>query len=218
MVFLRAGQMPELDARMVEYLGNAAKIVQRQMHAYIAHTNYILVRKAAIQLANIFSMRVHHNGVLKYWRGRIYDGGYDAEKTNWVDYVCKTENDVKNNYLSGLYDAIMKCDYDGSKAGMGTILPASFTGGTRIWEKMRVLLLHLVFTLTGLLTITGGLDTALDLKYFLGCLVDDLWASKKQTDLVRRSTITQIVPAAVFGNLVTKSIVIFSHYHCGISG
>nr|GFA79821.1 putative reverse transcriptase domain-containing protein [Tanacetum cinerariifolium] len=29
-----------------------------------------------------------------------------------------------------------------------------------------------------LLTITGALDTALDLNYFLGCLVDDLWASE----------------------------------------
>ncbi|GKD72614.1 hypothetical protein Tco_1330896 [Tanacetum coccineum] len=29
-----------------------------------------------------------------------------------------------------------------------------------------------------LLTITGGLDMALDLNYSLGCLVDDLWASK----------------------------------------
>ncbi|GJU36064.1 hypothetical protein Tco_1184418 [Tanacetum coccineum] len=27
-----------------------------------------------------------------------------------------------------------------------------------------------------LLTITGGLDMALDLNYSLGCLVDDLWA------------------------------------------
>nr|GEW82687.1 putative reverse transcriptase domain-containing protein [Tanacetum cinerariifolium] len=29
-----------------------------------------------------------------------------------------------------------------------------------------------------LLTITGSLDTALDLNYFLGCLMDDLWASE----------------------------------------
>ncbi|GJT52231.1 hypothetical protein Tco_0978388 [Tanacetum coccineum] len=29
-----------------------------------------------------------------------------------------------------------------------------------------------------LLTITGGLDMALDLNYSLGCLVDDLWASE----------------------------------------
>nr|GEW39489.1 retrovirus-related Pol polyprotein from transposon TNT 1-94 [Tanacetum cinerariifolium] len=80
------------------------------------------------------------------------------------------------------------------------------------FAPMRVLLLHLIFTLPGelrtslgvpshfdnqnttqlqtldlavhdldsiaLLTITGNLDTALDLNYFLDCLVDDLWASE----------------------------------------
>lgn len=26
----------------------------------------------------MFSMRVHHNGVFKYWSGRIYDGGMES--------------------------------------------------------------------------------------------------------------------------------------------
>ena len=26
----------------------------------------------------MFSMRVHHNGVFKYWPGRIYDGGMES--------------------------------------------------------------------------------------------------------------------------------------------
>ncbi|KVI01180.1 Dil domain-containing protein [Cynara cardunculus var. scolymus] len=49
-VFLRAGQMAELDARRAEVLGNAAKIIQRQMRTYIARKEYILIRRAAIQL------------------------------------------------------------------------------------------------------------------------------------------------------------------------
>lgn len=49
-VFLRAGQMAELDARRAEVLGNAARIIQRQMRTYIARKEYILIRKAAIQL------------------------------------------------------------------------------------------------------------------------------------------------------------------------
>ncbi|KAI3495714.1 hypothetical protein L1887_38060 [Cichorium endivia] len=49
-VFLRAGQMAELDARRAEVLGNAAKIIQRQMRTYIAQKEYISIRKAAIQL------------------------------------------------------------------------------------------------------------------------------------------------------------------------
>ncbi|XP_076957168.1 myosin-17-like [Bidens hawaiensis] len=49
-VFLRAGQMAELDARRAEVLGNAARIIQRQMRTYIARKEYISIRKAAIQL------------------------------------------------------------------------------------------------------------------------------------------------------------------------
>lgn len=49
-VFLRAGQMAELDARRAEVLGNAAKIIQGQMRTYMARKEYISIRKAAIQL------------------------------------------------------------------------------------------------------------------------------------------------------------------------
>lgn len=49
-VFLRAGQMAELDARRTEVLGNAAKIIQRQIRTYIARKEFISLRKAAIQL------------------------------------------------------------------------------------------------------------------------------------------------------------------------
>ncbi|XP_059432809.1 myosin-17-like [Corylus avellana] len=49
-VFLRAGQMAELDARRSEVLGNAAKIIQRQSRTYIARKEFVALRKAAIQL------------------------------------------------------------------------------------------------------------------------------------------------------------------------
>ncbi|KAF5812476.1 putative myosin ATPase [Helianthus annuus] len=49
-VFLRAGQMAELDARRAEVLGNAARVIQRQMRTYIAQKEYISIRRAAIQL------------------------------------------------------------------------------------------------------------------------------------------------------------------------
>lgn len=49
-VFLRAGQMAELDARRTEILGNAAKIIQRQIRTYIAQKEFISLRKAAVQL------------------------------------------------------------------------------------------------------------------------------------------------------------------------
>ncbi|XP_051148594.1 myosin-17-like [Andrographis paniculata] len=49
-VFLRAGQMAELDARRAEVLGNAARTIQRQIRTYIARKDFLLLRQAAIQL------------------------------------------------------------------------------------------------------------------------------------------------------------------------
>ncbi|XP_060189336.1 myosin-17-like isoform X2 [Lycium barbarum] len=49
-VFLRAGQMAELDARRAEVLGNAAKVIQRQIRTYIMRKEFVALRKAAIQL------------------------------------------------------------------------------------------------------------------------------------------------------------------------
>ncbi|KAK4785846.1 hypothetical protein SAY86_002535 [Trapa natans] len=57
-VFLRAGQMAELDAKRAEVLGNAAKIIQRQTRTYIARREFISMRKATIKLQT-------------HWRGKL---------------------------------------------------------------------------------------------------------------------------------------------------
>ncbi|KAL3623630.1 hypothetical protein CASFOL_032446 [Castilleja foliolosa] len=49
-VFLRAGQMAELDGRRAEVLGNAARTIQRQIRTYIARKDFVILRRAAIQL------------------------------------------------------------------------------------------------------------------------------------------------------------------------
>ncbi|XP_054822706.1 myosin-17 [Prosopis cineraria] len=49
-VFLRAGQMAELDARRAVVLGNAARTIQRQICTYIARKEFIELRQAAIYL------------------------------------------------------------------------------------------------------------------------------------------------------------------------
>ncbi|TYJ13600.1 hypothetical protein E1A91_A10G062300v1 [Gossypium mustelinum] len=49
-IFLRAGQMAELDARRAEVLGNAARTIQRQIRTYIARKEFISSRGAAISL------------------------------------------------------------------------------------------------------------------------------------------------------------------------
>lgn len=42
--------MAELDTRRAEVLGNAAKTIQRQIRTYIARRDFVVLRRAAIQL------------------------------------------------------------------------------------------------------------------------------------------------------------------------
>ncbi|XP_068635016.1 myosin-9-like [Aristolochia californica] len=57
-VFLRAGQMAELDARRAEILSSAAKTIQRQICTHIARKQFIALRKAAVFVQSL-------------WRGRL---------------------------------------------------------------------------------------------------------------------------------------------------
>ncbi|KAG1361430.1 putative Myosin-8 [Cocos nucifera] len=49
-VFLRAGQMAELDSRRNEVLGRSANIIQRKVRSYLARKNFILLQKSAVQI------------------------------------------------------------------------------------------------------------------------------------------------------------------------
>nr|GEX06302.1 elongation factor 1-delta 1-like [Tanacetum cinerariifolium] len=46
-------------------------------------------------------------------------------------FIREHQNDIRNEYLSGIYDAINRGDSDGSNCGAQLILPQSFTGGPR---------------------------------------------------------------------------------------
>ncbi|KAF5930549.1 hypothetical protein HYC85_031422 [Camellia sinensis] len=52
-VFLRAGQMAELDARRIEVLGRSASIIQRKIRSYMARKTFVLVRRSAIQIQSV---------------------------------------------------------------------------------------------------------------------------------------------------------------------
>ncbi|GKC13529.1 DNA helicase [Tanacetum coccineum] len=54
-----------------------------------------------------------------------------AVEQNRIDYICEHQNDIRNEYLSGIYDAINRGDNDGFDCGLKLILPQSFTGGPR---------------------------------------------------------------------------------------
>ncbi|XP_008438435.1 myosin-6 isoform X1 [Cucumis melo] len=79
-VFLRAGQMAELDACRTEVLGRSAMVVQRKVRSYLARKNFILLRLAAIQIQALCRgqiARQHYEDIRmeaasikiqKYWR------------------------------------------------------------------------------------------------------------------------------------------------------
>lgn len=52
-VFLRAGQMAELDALRTEVLGRSATKIQRKVRSYLARKNFIQLRLSATQLQAI---------------------------------------------------------------------------------------------------------------------------------------------------------------------
>ncbi|KAL9258484.1 Myosin-9-like protein [Drosera capensis] len=52
-VFLRAGQMAELDARRAEKLSNSAKIIQRKIRTHITRQKYLAILRATIILQTI---------------------------------------------------------------------------------------------------------------------------------------------------------------------
>ncbi|CAN0905013.1 XI-2 [Linum grandiflorum] len=52
-VFLRAGQMAELDARRTEVLGRSATIIQKKVRSYYCRKKYVLLRRSAIEIQNV---------------------------------------------------------------------------------------------------------------------------------------------------------------------
>ncbi|GKA34917.1 DNA helicase, partial [Tanacetum coccineum] len=60
------------------------------------------------------------------------EDGYSIDlKMNRIDFIREHQNDIRNEYLSGIYDAIKRGDNDGSNCGSKLILPQSFTSGPR---------------------------------------------------------------------------------------
>lgn len=49
-VFLRAGQMADLDARRTEVLGRSASIIQRKVRSHLSRKSYIILRRSAIHI------------------------------------------------------------------------------------------------------------------------------------------------------------------------
>lgn len=52
-VFLRAGQMAELDARRAQKLNTAAKKIQRKIRTHITRNRFLALRKASISMQSL---------------------------------------------------------------------------------------------------------------------------------------------------------------------
>ncbi|GJW28542.1 DNA helicase [Tanacetum coccineum] len=50
-----------------------------------------------------------------------------AIESNRIDFICEHQNNIRNEYMSGIYDDINRGDSDGSDCGARLILPQSFT-------------------------------------------------------------------------------------------
>ncbi|XP_071717984.1 uncharacterized protein [Rutidosis leptorrhynchoides] len=56
---------------------------------------------------------------------------YCSIELDRMDYIRMKHQDIRNEYLTGLHNAINRGDRTGADVGSRTILPASFTGGPR---------------------------------------------------------------------------------------
>ncbi|GJV43203.1 DNA helicase [Tanacetum coccineum] len=56
---------------------------------------------------------------------------YYAIEMNRLDYIQKNQNDLRSDYLSGLYNDVSRGDREGIAAGSKILLPNTFTGGPR---------------------------------------------------------------------------------------
>ncbi|GJY14884.1 DNA helicase [Tanacetum coccineum] len=65
--------------------------------------------------------------------GRLFQqyviGVYCCIEQNRLDFYRLRQNDIRREYLSGVYDAICRGDREGSKISARIILPRTFTGG-----------------------------------------------------------------------------------------
>lgn len=52
-VFLRAGQMAELDSRRTVVLGRSASIIQKKFRSHMARRNFTLLRQLAIRIQSM---------------------------------------------------------------------------------------------------------------------------------------------------------------------
>ncbi|XP_022892536.1 myosin-11-like isoform X1 [Olea europaea var. sylvestris] len=90
-VFLRAGQMAELDSRRTEVLSNAAKSIQRRIRTHIARKQFVALREATIY-------------VQSFCRGRLAGKVYERLKRETA--AVKIQSNTRKHQAEKAYKAL----------------------------------------------------------------------------------------------------------------
>ncbi|XP_071709015.1 uncharacterized protein [Rutidosis leptorrhynchoides] len=108
---------------IVEQTGGIPQNKEQETH--VTYNEHVLCQLHERQ--SLYSLLLHS--------GRLFQqyivGAYCCIELNRIDYIRNNQQDIRNEYLSGLHDAIDRGDYSGSDVGSRVILPSSFTGGPR---------------------------------------------------------------------------------------
>ncbi|GJY39723.1 DNA helicase [Tanacetum coccineum] len=107
---------PELQLKPRDGTGKGKKVTMNAYYRYQLHP------------------RVKEFGLI-FRSGRLFQQYvvtvFCAVEQSRLDYIRTHQDDLRSDYLSGLYDAVSRGDHEGVAAGSKIILPRTFTGGPR---------------------------------------------------------------------------------------
>ncbi|KAL5538472.1 hypothetical protein UlMin_045759 [Ulmus minor] len=95
-VFLRAGQMADLDARRSEVLGRSASIIQRKIRSYLARRSFVYLRRSAMKIQAVCRGQLARH----IYEGMRREASSLMIQRNWRMYAARKA--YKELYFSAL--------------------------------------------------------------------------------------------------------------------
>ena len=81
-VFLRAGQMAELDAHRTRVLGEAARMIQGKVRTRLTRERYVLMQRASVQIQANWRSELWRDGFIYPFLFTLCFHGYGQEISN----------------------------------------------------------------------------------------------------------------------------------------
>nr|GEX59345.1 DNA helicase [Tanacetum cinerariifolium] len=128
----------EIVEGLINFLDNHNALVQLFRTARNKHIDAD-VPEFKVRLYNVIGTRQYELpasetiGAIVFGDSSTTENEFDLiiKEHSQLDYIRKKQDDIRSEYLSGIYDAILRGDRDGSDIGLRTVLTASFTGSLR---------------------------------------------------------------------------------------